>query len=178
MVSVGLVTLVIHLMFGALLTSVNFSAPILPAFSSAGFPGQTSTTCGLSAASAGTAEQSRNGNAPTKRFIVGSRKEWICHTFRPSPRHLQSRQRSFARTEFVNSQPESLQHGNEEIRERWAVLRIEGEVLAVLESAARQQHGQVLARVAVPTAQVAAEHHHCAVEYRGRVFLRFFQLGE
>ena len=57
------------------------------------------------------------------------------------------------------------------------VLRVEGQVLAVLEAAAGEQHRQVLHAVGAGVAQVAAEEHRRPVEQVVAFFLRVLQLA-
>jgi hypothetical protein len=64
-----------------------------------------------------------------------------------------------------------LEHGNEEIAERFVVIAFEGVVLAVLEAAASEQNGEVGVVVLVRIAHVAAEENHRAVEEAGVVFV-------
>ena len=49
---------------------------------------------------------------------------------------LQSAHRAFARAELIGIDAHALEHRYEKPRERVVVLRVEGEVLAVLEAAA------------------------------------------
>ena len=50
---------------------------------------------------------------------------------------------SGARSKNVRFQSHVLQHGDEEIAERSVVVALEGQVLAVLEAAAREEDGQI-----------------------------------
>ena len=85
---------------------------------------------------------------------------------------LQPLQRSLAGTERRDLQAESLKHGHIEVAQGSVVFSIKGQVLAVLEAAARQEDGQVGGFVRVGIAQVAAEQDHRAVEQRLAFFLR------
>ena len=67
---------------------------------------------------------------------------------------------------MVGFEAEALEHADVEIGERGRGFWIEGEVLAVLEAAAGQQHGQVDVRVGVRAAHAGAIEDHRAVEQR------------
>ena len=56
------------------------------------------------------------------------------------PAEFQSRQRPRARSELVGFDAKALEHAHEKIAQRRRVLRIEGEMLAVLEAAAGEEH--------------------------------------
>src|SRR4051794_98051 len=57
--------------------------------------------------------------------------------------HLQPTHGSPAGGKLVRLDSQALEHGDEEVGERVIVLLVEGEVLAVPEAAAGQEHGQV-----------------------------------
>ena len=81
--------------------------------------------------------------------------------------HLQPFHRPGAAGELVTFNAQPLQHRDEQIRQRIVVGFVESEVLAVFESAAGQQHRQVVIVVVVAVAEIAAVEDLRAVEQRG-----------
>src|SRR5438093_99811 len=63
------------------------------------------------------------------------------------PHLFQPRERPTTAPKAVHLQAKALEHRHIQVAERRAVLGVEGEVLAVPEAAAGQEHRQVLARV-------------------------------
>ena len=61
-----------------------------------------------------------------------------------SPRHFQSGQRSGAAAELVGGDAHPLQHAYKKIAQWRMIVFVEGQMLAVLEAAASQQHRHVL----------------------------------
>src|SRR5579862_1915046 len=88
------------------------------------------------------------------------------------PLHLQSRQRPSARPKLLRLNAKPLQHIYIKIAQRRRVLRVEVKMLAVLEAAAGEQHGQVAGRMAAAFAEVAAEENRGVVQQRVAVFFR------
>lgn len=64
-------------------------------------------------------------------------------------------QRPRAAGKLVRFDAEVLKHGDEEIRHWRIVLRVEGEVLAVFETAAGEDEGEILVTVGVGVAEAA-----------------------
>ena len=91
---------------------------------------------------------------------------------------FQPRQCPGARSELVGLDAEPLQHADVKIAQRWRVLRIEREMLPVLEAAACEQHWQILRRVIAGVAQIAAEEDHRPIEQRLSLLLGLLQLRE
>src|SRR5438128_1255612 len=81
-----------------------------------------------------------------------------------SANRRQPRERSRAGAEPIRLDAEPLQHADVKIAQGRRVLRVEMQMLAMPESAARQQHRQVPDRMAAAVAQVAAEEDHRPVE--------------
>ena len=79
-------------------------------------------------------------------------------------RHFQAGEASAAAGEGVRLNPHALHHAHEQIAERSVVVALEGEMLAMLESPAGEQNGQVGIVVNVRIAHVAAVEHHGAVK--------------
>jgi hypothetical protein len=86
---------------------------------------------------------------------------------------LKSSKRSGTRCELVNFQPELLQHCYVQIRQRVVVFGVKGQMLAVFETAARENDWQI-AIVVTTAMHVRTEHHHCAVEQVGVTLFGFF----
>ncbi len=63
--------------------------------------------------------------------------------------HLQPLHRARAAAEGVNLQPQTLEHRDEEVRQRVVVVQVEGQMLAVLKAAAGQNDRHVSVVVAV-----------------------------
>ena len=63
---------------------------------------------------------------------------------RPSTQLIESRQRPRAGAELVGLDAQPLQHAHVQVAQRRRLLRVEGQVLAVLEAAAGQQDRHVL----------------------------------
>lgn len=99
-------------------------------------------------------------------------------TSKSSPAPFQSRQRSLARAERVGFDAEPLQHVDVKIAQWRRVVGIEGQVLAVLEATASNEHREILSRVAAAVAKVAAEEDRGAIEQAVTVFLRLLELTE
>ena len=57
--------------------------------------------------------------------------------------HLQPAERSLTGRELIGFNAEALEHRDEEVGQWVVVLLVEGEVLSVLEAAAREQGGEV-----------------------------------
>jgi hypothetical protein len=72
---------------------------------------------------------------------------------------------------MVGLDAQTLEHAHVEIAEGRRVLRIEMEVLAVLEAAAGEEDGEIFRGVAAGVAEIAAEENGGAVEEVGVVFL-------
>src|SRR5689334_11658560 len=84
-------------------------------------------------------------------------------------RHRQARERPVAGPEMVGLDPQALEHAHVEIAQGRRVLRIEMQVLAVLEAAAGEEDGQIFRGVAAGVAEIAAEENGRAVEEVGVV---------
>ena len=97
---------------------------------------------------------------------------------RATSRHLQPAHGAFAGREFVGRKTQSLEHGEVEIGERVIICGVKGQMLAVLETAAREHHGQVHVRVRIRAAHWRAVKNHRAVEQRLVFFLRRGERGE
>src|ERR1051326_4962239 len=91
---------------------------------------------------------------------------------------LQPRERPRAGRELVDREAETLEHRDVEIAQGRRVLRIEGQVLAVLESAADYEDRQILDRVAAPVSEIAAEKKRRPVEQAHALFLRVPELRQ
>ena len=78
--------------------------------------------------------------------------EWTDDRVRATSRHLQPAHRAFAGREFVGRKTQALEHGEVEIGERVIICGVKGQMLAVLETAAREHHGQVHVRVRIRAA--------------------------
>src|SRR6266508_6171362 len=102
------------------------------------------------------------------------------HAWPPSgkSRHLQPAHRAGTGGELVGFDPEALQHADEEVRQWVVTLAVEREMLAVLETAAGKQRGQVRGDVRVRVAEVRAVKNHRAVEQGVAAFLARLQFGE
>ena len=104
------------------------------------------------------------------RLAIGPREH--CRLAR-QPAH-----RALRRGERARLDTEALEHGDVEIGQ-WVVVRfVKGEVLAVFEAAAREEHGEVVVVVVVAVAGVAAVEHLRAVEQVCFAFLRGLQAFE
>src|SRR5579872_3274770 len=77
---------------------------------------------------------------------------------------FQAGERPGAGTELASLDSQTLQHVHVEIAEWRRVLRVERQVLPVLETAPRYEHGQVLYRMAAGIAQVASQVHSRPLE--------------
>lgn len=71
-----------------------------------------------------------------------------------------------------------MEHGDEEIGEGVVALGVEGEVLAVLEAAAREESREVRRHVCVRVPEIGPVEDHRPVEQRVVVLLHALQLGE
>lgn len=91
-------------------------------------------------------------------------------------REFESWDRSIAGTERVHIGPQSAQELNVQVAQRRILSGIEGQVLAVLESSARDDNRQILVVVAAGVSQIAAEQNDRSVQQRAARFLRLFQL--
>ena len=72
---------------------------------------------------------------------------------------------------MVGLDAQTLEHAHVEIAQGRRVLRIEMQVLAVLEAAAGEEDRQIFRRVAAGVAEIAAGENGGAVEEVGVVFL-------
>src|SRR6185437_11602779 len=80
--------------------------------------------------------------------------------------HFQSRHGSRAGAESAHLQFQSLQHADEEIAQRKVILFVEGKVLAMTETAAGQEDGEVGGEMTAGAAEIAAKQDLGAVEKR------------
>src|SRR5437899_2261993 len=96
----------------------------------------------------------------------------------PRSRHLQPAHGAGRGGEPVGFKPHPLQHRDEEVRERIIVLRVEADVLAVPESAAREDRRHVRRHVRVRIAQIRTINNHRAVEQGLAIFVHRLELGE
>ena len=78
--------------------------------------------------------------------------------------HLESGECSRAGTELVGFQAEALEHADEQIAKRRRVVGIKGQVLAMTEATAGEQHRKVASGMTAAISQVAAEEDSGAVE--------------
>src|SRR3954451_9052230 len=92
-------------------------------------------------------------------------------------RELQAVERTAAGVELVDFDPQPLEHTDVEVAQRRRVLRIERQVLAVLEATPRDEDGQVPVGVAAGVSQVAPQIDRRPVEQSFAPFLRLLQLG-
>src|SRR5262245_63040628 len=83
-----------------------------------------------------------------------------------------------ARTKLVRFYPHALEHADIEVAKRRSALGVESQVVPVLESAAGQQHRQVLARVVAGVAEIAAEKNHCVIEQSTAFFFGLLEFRE
>ena len=80
-----------------------------------------------------------------------------CFPGQATAEHLKACQSSGAGTELLRFDAQPLEHGHVEVAEgRW-VIRVEGQVLAVLQAASSQKDRQIPGGMAARVAQVAAE---------------------
>ena len=93
-------------------------------------------------------------------------------------RHLQARERSVAGPEMIGFDAQTLEHAHVEIAQGRRVLRIEMQVLAVLEAAAGEEDGEIFRRVAAGVAGIAAGENGGAVEEVGVAFAGLAEFGE
>src|SRR4051794_16878126 len=82
------------------------------------------------------------------------------------------------RGELVGLQAEALQHRDEEIWQRIIVLGVEGEMLAMLETAASEESGEIRGYVGVGISKIGTVENHGAVEERLAIFAHVLQIGE
>jgi hypothetical protein len=92
--------------------------------------------------------------------------------------HVQTTHGAGAGGEFVGFEAHALQHGDEEVRQGVVAFAIESQVLSVLETTTRTDHGQIRGHVRVGIPEVRAVNDHRAVEQRVATFLDRLQVGE
>ena len=84
--------------------------------------------------------------------------------------HFQSAHGCGAAGEAAGFDAEALQEGDVEVGQRIVLFRVKGEVLAVLETSASEQRGQVVVRVRIGAAHVGAVKYGGAVKQGAALF--------
>src|SRR5262249_60481281 len=110
------------------------------------------------------------------RRATPARTTAMCLSARRRGRESGERARAGAKAIDVDAQ--AVQHAQIEIAERRWVGRVEGQVLAVAETAACQYHRQGAGGVAAGIAPGAAEEHHRPVEEGLALFSEFRTAGQ
>jgi len=95
-----------------------------------------------------------------------------------SLRQLKAGDGAGAGAESIGVGAEAVEELDVEIAEGRVLLRVEGEVLAVLEAAAGDEDRHVLVVVAAGVAEVASEHDDGAIQQRAAFIARVLQLRE
>ena len=75
-------------------------------------------------------------------------------------------------SEFVGIDTHSLQHGHKQIWQRIVALRIESQVLSMLEASSGKNGWQIQGRVSVRIAQIGSVNDHRSVQQRFSVFFK------
>src|SRR5206468_4074271 len=83
-----------------------------------------------------------------------------------------------SRAELVRLNAQALEHAHVEIAQGWRAVRIEVQMLAMLEAAAGDEYGQILDGMAAAVAEIAAKINHRAVEQCVAGFFRLLQFGQ
>ena len=89
--------------------------------------------------------------------------------------HFQSRQSPLRCRELIRLDAEAMQHREIKVAERVVVLLVEGQMLAVLETAAGEEDREIHVRVRVRASHAGAVQDHRAVEQRLPFFFRFIE---